>query len=190
MTSATEPFPELTSANGDWFVNSSAWMRWSRCLVRMDDTLNEAIDISIEPMNHVPLEQDKRFSDYELDRLLEMRIRCHRTHNPEHRFSKQIPSSLASYISKLLGEYYYNFLMHEDIFEELDHDKLAYYDRCSNWPWGGGIPFAMVCRDRDKYPLIINHWIKVMVKEVHYLKVQDDDMIRRYNDYLKQEPAQ
>lgn len=189
MSTVPETFPEVTSNNGNWFVNSSAWLRWSRCLVRMDDTLNEAIDISIEPLNHVPLDQDKRFSDYELDRLLEMRIRCHLTVDKQHRFSKEIPATLASYLSKLLGEYYYNFLMHEDILSEINHDKLAYYDSCSNWPWGGGIPFAMVCNDPDKYPQIMEHWFKVMDKEPHYLRVQDDDMIRRYNLFINKEQS-
>lgn len=181
--------PSVASANGNWFNKSDYWFRWSRCLVRADGN-DRAIDISIEPLNFVDLDHAKRYSDYELNKFLEMRIRQHRTYQPEHRFSMELPGGTADYVKQLVGEELFNFLIHEDILSEIDMEKLAYYDRCDNWPWGGGIPFAMVCKDRDKYPLIINHWIKVMEKEVHYLKVQDDDMIRRYNDYLKQEPAQ
>lgn len=183
-------YPTVPSENGDWFVKSDYWKRWARCLVRMDETHDEAIDVSIEPLNFVDPEHANRYSSYEVDRLLEVRIRVHRTHNPEYCFKKELPGDKAKYVQALVGDELAHFFLHEDIFAEIDHDKLARYDHVSNWPWGGGIPFVMVCKDRDKYPQLVKHWVQVMEKEVHYLKVQDEDMIRRYNEYLKKEPAQ
>lgn len=174
--------PDTRSKNGDWFVRSSYWARWSRSLIRMGLDSETATEISLEPMNYIEPDPTKRLSDYELDRLLEMRIRCHRTHEGNDRFTKILPGGTVGYIQAVVGEYFTNLLLHEDLLSEIDNSKMAYYDNCSNWPWGGGIPFAMVCKNRDKYPEVMEHWFKVMDKEGHYLRVQDDDMLRRYNE--------
>jgi hypothetical protein len=183
-------YPSVVSENGDWFVKSDYWKRWSRSLVRMEGEIREAIDISIEPLNFVPVEPEKRTSNYEIDRLLEMRIRCHCTINSPEGFSMGLPHPVGPYVQKLVGDYFYHLLMHEDLLGEINHDKLAYHDITKNWPWGGGIPFAMVCKDRDKYAPVLEHWFKVMEKEPKYLEVQDEDMLRRYNQFINKEEAQ
>lgn len=180
----------IASKNGDWFVKSDYWKRWSRCLVRMEGEIREAIDISIEPLNLVSVDPEKRSSSYEIDRLLEMRIRCHRTPNNPGGFSKEISDGLHGYIQALVGEYLCHLLLHEDLLSEIDHNKLAYYDITKNWPWGGGIPFAMICKDRDKYAPVLEHWFKVMEKEPIYLTVQDGDMLTRYNQFINKEEVQ
>ncbi len=168
MKTNTSPPEYIISENGDWFHFSGYWGVFSRCLCRMGGKFHEAIDVSLTPINV-----------WEWEELKQVRIRKHRTTetNP-FAFAHSFPKVHYDHLVEKVGETIARLLVHEDLLAEIDMSLFRHMDRV--WGWGGGVPFILVCKERDRYPELLEHWFTVLDNESAYLKSMDEDMMQRY----------
>lgn len=143
--------PGTTSRNKDWFSYCAYWGTENRVLQRMGGNFNQAIEVTITPINPT--------MEGVWENLARVMIRYHFTHpTARDKFYHVIGNRTVENLVKAVGRQITDVLLHDDLLNEIDQDKLRAVDKA--WQSGGGLPFILICKDPSKYLFLVDVWRK------------------------------